>query len=160
MAGGGGWVSVCEEVFAGGAVWAGSECAAKMVTSISSKTRRRSMDSGTPEQCSKCARLLAGAQSNPSGVADCTAQALIPMGARQTKGRSTSDSPSSLRLRLYEFEKICIYLVGVRGRHAVRQSWVGFQRTVLQELDRPCSGSWEGANLVVFTMHHQDRNID
>src|SRR5580704_9635775 len=53
---------------------------------------------------------------------------------RRTKGRDTSDSPSNLRLRLYEFEKIGIDLVSMRGRHPMRQALVNLKRAVLQEL--------------------------
>src|SRR5471030_1063269 len=48
----------------------------------------------------------------------------------------------------------------MRGRHAMRQSGIGLQRPVPQELDRPGPRSWEGANLVVFAMHHQDGTVD
>src|ERR1700722_194551 len=54
---------VCAEVSAGAVVWAGRECVAKTATSVSSKTRRRSMDRALLKQCSQCARLLTGAQS-------------------------------------------------------------------------------------------------
>jgi hypothetical protein len=45
----------------------------------------------------------------------------VGLGTRRTRGRDTSDSPSNLRSDLYEFEKIGIDQVCVRGRHPVRQ---------------------------------------
>ena len=74
--------------------------------------------------------------------------------------RNTSDSPSNLRLRLYELEKIGIDLLCMRGRHPVRQALVNLQRAVLQKLgsQRACVG--ERHDLVVLAMHHQHRNGD
>lgn len=62
--------------------------------------------------------------------------------------------------RLYECEEVGVNLIRMRGRHAVRETRVGLQRAMLQKFDRSCSRSWEGANLVVLTMHHQYRNVD
>jgi hypothetical protein len=58
----------------------------------------------------------------------------VGLATRRTKGRRASDSPSNLRLRLYEFEKIGIDLVCMGGRHPVRQALIDLQRAVLQEL--------------------------
>ena len=63
-------------------------------------------------------------------------------------------------LQFNEFEQACIDPIGMRGRHAVRQSSVGLQCTVLQELYRLCPGKLERANLVVLIVHHQDQNDD
>src|SRR3984957_12527552 len=84
----------------------------------------------------------------------------VGFATRRTKERDTSDSPSNFRLRLYEFKKIGIDLVCMRGRHPVRQTLVNLQRTVLQELgsQRACVG--ERHDLVILAMHHQNRNGD
>lgn len=55
---------------------------------------------------------------------------------------------------LDERQQVGVDLLRVRGGHPVRQSRVGFQRPLLQEFDRLCSGSCEGADLVVLAMHH------
>jgi hypothetical protein len=69
-------------------------------------------------------------------------------------------SRSAERLGLDERQQIGVDYVGMCGRHAMRKSGVGFERPVLQELDRLRSGDGERADLIIFTMHHQDRDID
>src|ERR1700729_2186952 len=78
--------------------------------------------------------------------------------ANQRKRYLTSDSPSNLRLRLYEFEKIGIDLVCMRGRHPVRKALVDLQRAILQELGGKRAGVGKRHDLVVLAVHHQHRN--
>jgi hypothetical protein len=82
------------------------------------KFRFRKLENGLPNPEAACR----GRQPNMSGYV---------LGEPK---RETSDSPSNLRLRFYEFEKIGIDLVCMRGRHPMRQAFVNLQRSVLQEL--------------------------
>ena len=50
-------------------------------------------------------------------------------------GQIAAPFPAELFLRPDEGEQIGIDLVGVRGGHPVRQAGIGFQSSVLQELD-------------------------
>ena len=51
--------------------------------------------------------------------------------ARRTRGRDIFGPPSNLGLRLYEFEKIGVDHVCMRGRHPMRKALVDLQRAVL-----------------------------
>ena len=59
-----------------------------------------------------------------------------------------------------ECKKVGIDLVRMRGGHAMGKTGISFQRSVLQELDRPGRRDREGSNLIVLAMHHQNRHVN
>ena len=59
-----------------------------------------------------------------------------------------------------EFQQIGIDLVRVGGGHAVREPGICFQGSVLQKFDGAGAGSWEGTDLIVLAMHHQNGHVD
>jgi hypothetical protein len=73
---------------------------------------------------------------------------------------ASCNSPGGTHSRLYECEEIGVNLIGVRSWHAMRKTGIGLECAMLQQFDGPCSGSSEGANLLVLSMHYKDRNID
>ena len=62
---------------------------------------------------------------------------------------ASADATDS-KLSLQERQQVSIDRVGLRGRHAVREILVGFQRAVFQQFRRQRTGSDIGNDLVVF----------
>src|SRR6185369_1354555 len=61
-------------------------------------------------------------------------------------------------LALKERQQVGVDGVGLRGGHAVREVFVGFQSSVLQQLCGERAGGGVGDDLVVFAVHDQDRD--
>src|SRR6516225_1235021 len=73
---------------------------------------------------------------------------------------AASPDAADSKLSLQERQQVGIDRVGLRGRHAVREILVGFQRAVFQQFHRQRTGSDIGNDLVVLAVHHQHRYRD
>ena len=62
------------------------------------------------------------------------------------------------RSALEELQKVGIDRLCMRGRHAVREVFVGLEPPVLQQFGRQWSGCDVGNDLIVLAVHHQHRH--
>lgn len=61
---------------------------------------------------------------------------------------------------LDEGQQVGVQQIGIDGEHAMRETGIGLQRAVFQQLHRLVSGVGDRNDLVVFTVQNKRRNAD